>query len=367
MHTSAPETSPQKRTALVKRLLHWYDLNRRRLPWRALPGEAPDPYRVWLSEIMLQQTTVAAVGPYFHAFLKRWPTMKALAAAPVEEVMSAWAGLGYYSRARNLHACAQAVASRHDGRLPPDEAALRDLPGIGPYTAAAIAAIAFDKRAAPVDGNIERVLARLFAVTTPLPGAKAELKAVAESLAPEKRAGDFAQAMMDLGAAICTPKSPACANCPWAEDCVARAMGIAASLPARDAKPDRPLRRGAAFVLISQKDEILLRRRPPKGLLGGMHEPPMSPWEQRFPPEPLAHAPVKAKYRKLPGLVRHGFTHFELELQVYRADGIGPAQMNGAGEWAPIAELARFALPSVMRKVIDHALGDRRAGPLFDR
>src|SRR5262245_58171990 len=314
---------------------------------------------------MLQQTTVAAVGPYFHNFLKRWPTMKALAEAPVDEVMSAWAGLGYYSRARNLHACAKAVAADHNGNLPADEEALRKLPGIGPYTAAAVAAIAFDKRAAPVDGNIERVLARLFAVKDPLPGVKPKLRAIAESLAPAKRAGDFAQAMMDLGATICTPKSPACGNCPWAEDCAARAQGIAAHLPARDAKAARPLRRGAAFVIVSDNDEVLLRRRPPKGLLGGMHEPPMSPWEKDFPDAPFDHAPVKAKFRKLPGLVHHGFTHFELELQVFRADDV--ARVNDAGEWAPIDDLARFALPSVMRKVVDHALADLNAGPLFQR
>ena len=364
-HHSARELTPQKRTALVARLLDWYDCHRRRLPWRALPGETADPYRVWLSEIMLQQTTVAAVGPYFHKFLKKWPTMKALAAAPVDEVMSAWAGLGYYSRARNLHACAQRVAEKYGGKLPDTEETLRTLPGIGPYTAAAIAAIAFDRRAAPVDGNIERVLARLFAIKTPLPASKPELRAIAETLAPAKRAGDFAQAMMDLGATICTPKSPACKECPWSDDCLARAMDIAPSLPAREAKPDRPLRRGAAFVLLSSADEILLRRRPPKGLLGGMHEPPMSPWEKDFPADPLTHAPLKAKYRKLPGVVRHVFTHFELELHVFRAKEIDKAKVNGAGEWAPIDDLARFALPSVMRKVVDHALADRNAGPLF--
>lgn len=357
---------PQKRAALVRALLAWYDRHRRRLPWRALPGEKPDPYRVWLSEIMLQQTTVAVVGPYFLSFLRRWPTMGALAAAPVEDVMSAWAGLGYYSRARNLHACAKAVAAHHAGQLPASESELLTLPGIGPYTAAAVAAIAFDKRAAPVDGNIERVLARLCAVTGPLPAAKPQLRAIAEALAPARRAGDFAQAMMDLGAAICTPKAPACSNCPWSDDCLGRAMGLAASLPAREPKPDRPLKRGVAFVVISRNDEVLLRRRPPKGLLGGMHEPPMSPWERNFPSEPLAHAPVEADYRQLPGLVRHGFTHFELELAVYRAQNVA-RKARGAGEWAPIADLARFALPSVMRKVIDHALADRNLGPLFHR
>lgn len=314
---------------------------------------------------MLQQTTAAAVGPYFHKFLKKWPTMKALASAPVEEVMSAWAGLGYYSRARNLHACATQVAERHGGRLPDTEDGLRSLPGIGPYTAAAIAAIAFDRKAAPVDGNIERVLARFFAVKKPLPASKPELRAIADALAPAKHAGDFAQAMMDLGATICTPKNPDCKNCPWSDDCLAYAMDIAATLPSREPKPDRPLKRGVAFVLISATDEVLLRRRPPKGLLGGMHEPPMSPWEKDFPPDPLASAPLMAKYRKLPGLVRHGFTHFEVELQVFRAEDIDRAKANGAGEWALVTDLARFALPSVMRKVIDHALADRDAGPLF--
>jgi A/G-specific adenine glycosylase len=367
LESTAHGLTPQKRAALVKRLLAWYDAGRRRLPWRALPGETPDPYRVWLSEIMLQQTTVAAVGPYFHSFLRRWPTMRALAAAPVEEVMSAWAGLGYYSRARNLHACARHVVKIHDGRLPTEEAELRTLPGIGPYTAAAIAAIAFDRRAAPVDGNIERVLARLRAVKEPLPSAKATLRAIAESLAPAKRAGDFAQAMMDLGATICTPKTPACRNCPWTDDCAGRAEGIAANLPLREGKADRPLKRGAAFVAISRNDEVLLRRRPPKGLLGGMHEPPMSPWTDRFPQVPLDHAPLQAEFRKLPGLVRHGFTHFELELHVYRAQNVPRRVANGAGEWAPLGDLKRFALPSVMRKVIDHALADRNLGPLFAR
>src|SRR6185436_6970200 len=250
--------SAQSRASRVRRLLAWYDRHRRNLPWRARPGQASDPYRVWLSEIMLQQTTVAAVGPYYVAFLKRWPTVETLAAAPVEEVMSAWAGLGYYSRARNLHACARYVAENLAGKFPETEDALRELPGIGPYTAAAVAAIAFGKRAAPVDGNIERVLARLYAVREPLPGAKPTLRALASSLAPRERAGDFAQAMMDLGSMICTPKSPDCANCPWTDDCAGRALGLASVLPYRDAKAERPLRRGAAFIVISTEDAVLL-------------------------------------------------------------------------------------------------------------
>lgn len=315
---------------------------------------------------MLQQTTVAAVGPYYVAFLKRWPTVEALAAAPVEEVMSAWAGLGYYSRARNLHACARHVAHNLGGKFPDTEESLRALPGVGPYTASAIAAIAFAKRAAPVDGNIERVLARLYAVREPLPGAKPALRALAQELAPKERAGDFAQAMMDLGAMICTPKAPDCANCPWTEDCMGRALGLASVLPYRDAKAVRPLRRGAAFVVISTDDEVLLRRRPPKGLLGGMHEPPMSAWEVDFPANARA-APLKAAFRKLPGLVRHGFTHFELELEVYRVEGVATSAAPPATEWAPLRDLKRFALPTVMKKVIAHATADRDAGPLFKR
>ncbi len=351
----------------MKRLLAWYDEHARRLPWRARPGEIADPYRVWLSEIMLQQTTVVTVAPYYLAFLKRWPTVKALAAAPVEEVMSAWAGLGYYSRARNLHACARDVAERLRGKFPDTEDALQELPGIGPYTAGAIAAIAFGKRAAPVDGNIERVLARLYAVREPLPGAKPQLKALAHDLAPRQRAGDFAQAMMDLGATICTPKAPACQNCPWTDDCAGRALGIAAVLPYRDAKPARPLKRGAAFVVISNAGAVLLRRRPPKGLLGGMHEPPMSAWEDAFPENTAKLVPVKASFRKLPGVVRHGFTPFELELELYRADSIAHKSSPTVTESAPLNELKRFALPTLMKKVIAHALADRDAGPLFRR
>jgi A/G-specific adenine glycosylase len=290
-----------------------------------------------------------------------------LAATPVEEVMSAWAGLGYYSRARNLHACARQVSERFGGKFPETEAALLELPGIGPYTAAAITSIAFGKRAAPVDGNIERVLARLYAVREPLPGAKPQLKALAQDLAPRERAGDFSQAMMDLGATICTPKTPACGNCPWTDDCTGRALGLASVLPYRDAKPARPLKRGAAFVVISSDDAVLLRRRPPKGLLGGMHEPPMSAWEEAFPASATKLAPVKASFRKLPGLVHHGFTHFELELEVYRVEGIAPKAAPAATEWAPLGELKRFALPTVMKKVIAHALADRDAGPLFKR
>ncbi|MGD9502507.1 MAG: A/G-specific adenine glycosylase, partial [Methyloceanibacter sp.] len=246
----------QKRNAgrggrsIAASLLAWYGRERRDLPWRAHPGETPDPYRVWLSEIMLQQTTVKAVLPRYAAFLRQWPDVKAIASAELGQVLAAWAGLGYYARARNLHACARTVAEEHDGKFPHSAAALRKLPGIGDYTAAAIAAIAFGERATPVDGNIERVVARLFAVTAPLPGAKAEIRALAETLTPAKRAGDFAQAMMDLGATICTPRRPSCALCPLRPDCRGFAEGIASALPAREEKRERPTRRAAAFVAV---------------------------------------------------------------------------------------------------------------------
>ena len=343
-------------------LLAWYGRERRDLPWRAAPGAAPDPYRVWLSEIMLQQTTVKAVLPRYGAFLRQWPNVKALASAELGQVLAAWAGLGYYARARNLHACARAVVAQHGGRFPPSAAELRKLPGIGDYTAAAIAAIAFGKRATPVDGNIERVVARLFAVTAPLPAAKAEIRALAETLTPAKRAGDFAQAMMDLGATICTPRRPACALCPLRPDCRGFAQGIAPLLPHREEKRERPTRRAAAFVALRQDGAVLLRQRPLNGLLGGMLEAPSSPWEEARPNGKAlsGYAPLKASWRKLPGTVAHSFTHFHLELTVYRADVGLKAKPKRAAEpcscgFVARRDLSRAALPSVMRKVLDHA------------
>jgi A/G-specific adenine glycosylase len=341
--------------ALVQRLLAWYDRNHRILPWRAKPGELQDPYRVWLSEIMLQQTTVPAVIPYFLKFTQRWPDIKALAAASQEEVMSAWAGLGYYSRARNLHACAQVVTHEHGGRMPSDEEGLRALPGIGPYTSAAIAAIAFGRKAAPVDGNIERVLTRLRCVREPLPTSKPKLKELADDLAPAKRSGDFAQAMMDLGSGICTPKSPTCEVCPWENACEARRLGLAESLPARLAKRVRPQKRAAAFVLFSSKGEVFLRRRPEKGLLASMHETPTSAFGPDFPEDADSVAPVVAGYRKLDTIVRHTFTHFDLELEIHVANVDGAKAKALKGEWAKLTALEDFALPNLFRKVIEAA------------
>ena len=354
-------------------LLAWYDRHRRTLPWRAPRGVSPDPYRVWLSEIMLQQTTVRAVAPYYARFLQRWPSVRALAAAPLDDVLKMWAGLGYYARARNLHACARAVVERHAGEFPQSEAELRALPGIGDYTAAAIAAIAFDLPASPVDGNIERVMARLFAVTEPLPAAKPRLRRLARRLTPPRRAGDFAQAMMDLGATICTPKKPACAFCPWNEACAAHARGEAATLPRRLPKREGQLRRGAAYVARRADDYVLVRRRPAKGLLAGMTEVPTSEWSADFAvADALESAPCfvldkqkkRATWRRLPGVVRHVFTHFPLELVVYAVELPKQTRAPNGMRWVKIAELGGEALPSLMRKVVAHAVEERSNGGL---
>lgn len=337
-------------------LLNWYDRHRRVLPWRALPGETADPYRVWLSEVMLQQTTVVAVAPYFRAFVERWPRVEDLAAAPVDDVMHAWAGLGYYARARNLHACAKVVAEWRGGRFPETEADLRKLPGVGDYTAAAIAAIAYGRKAVVVDGNVERVMARMFAITDPLPGSKSELKRLAATLTPDLRAGDYAQAVMDLGATICTPKSPACGICPWMSACQARALGIAATLPAKVEKAERPTRHGLCFWLVRKDGAVLLRRRPPTGLLGGMMEIPSSEWRdtRQSLDNAIAEAPLSAQWRLLPGMVRHTFTHFHLHLEI--AVGKAGPNAQARGMWCPLDRLGDQALPTLMRKVVRHAL-----------
>ena len=344
----------------ASRLLAWYDRHRRTLSWRAPAGERAQPYLVWLSEIMLQQTTVATVGDYFRRFVERWPTVAALAAAPLDEVLSAWAGLGYYARARNLHACARAVTEHHGGTFPQTESGLLALPGIGPYTAAAIRAIAFDQPASAVDGNVERVIARLFALKTPLPDVKPEIQARAAELVPDRRAGDYAQAMMDLGATVCVPRNPRCVICPLVEACKARQQGIAEELPRRSPKSEKPTRRGLAFVLANRQGAILLRKRPAKGLLGGMDEVPSSPWREGklSLEEALKAAPVPANWKVLEGGVRHTFTHFHLELAVARATATTSrlARLAPGSAWVEIDRLTERALPTVMRKVISHAV-----------
>jgi len=341
-------------------LLAWYDRHRRALPWRAKPGAKADPYRVWLSEIMLQQTTVRAVAPYYARFLDRFPTVHDLAAASLDDVLRAWAGLGYYARARNLHAGAQRIVAAHGGRFPDTEDELRALPGIGAYTAAAIAAIAFDRRATPVDGNIERVIARLFAVDEALPAGKPRIRALAAALTPPRRAGDFAQGLMDLGATICTPKTPACILCPWHASCAARRLDRPELYPRKAPKREGAPRRGAAFVVVRHDGCVLLRTRPESGLLGGMSEVPTTVWRHDFAAaDALSEAPALSsdgvKWRKLPGVVSHTFTHFPLELIVYVATVAADTPAPDETRWVATPSLAGEALPNVMRKVLAHA------------
>jgi A/G-specific adenine glycosylase len=332
---------------IAPQLLEWYDRHARVLPWRIPPGAGPaDPYRIWLSEVMLQQTTVAAVKAYFERFTTLWPTVQDLAAAPDAQVMAEWAGLGYYARARNLLACARAVTA--EGGFPVTREELRALPGIGAYTSAAIAAIAYGAPETVVDGNVERVVARLFAVETPLPAAKPELVALAETLTPAARPGDYAQAMMDLGATICTPRSPACGICPLIYDCDARAQGIAASLPRKAPKPAKPDRTGIAWVA-RLGDAVVFEERPAKGLLGGTLAFPSAHWDGRDLPPPGV-----AEWRDI-GQVRHVFTHFNLSLQVMVGD---LSAVPDRGHLVPLRQIDREALPGLMRKVWDMAQAD---------
>ena len=351
-------------TGTAPALLAWYDREHRSLPWRYSPDQKPDPYRVWLSEIMLQQTTVKAVVPYYQRFLMRWPTVRRLATAKIDDVLAMWAGLGYYSRARNLHACARVVVTSHRGRFPRTEPGLMALPGIGPYTAAAIAAIAFGARTTPVDGNVERVVARLFAVREPLPAAKPMLRQLAATLTPDQRAGDFAQALMDLGATVCTPRRPSCLMCPLTPSCEANTLGIAADLPARSEKGERPVRRGVAFVALREDGHVLLRRRPDAGLLGGMLEVPSTDWIEPAISTDAAMraAPLPSEWWAVPGTVQHTFTHFRLEMTVYRA--LVPVDTSvdlwadpARCRWVHRTDLAAEALPSIVHKLIAHALG----------
>lgn len=333
-------------------LLRWYDSHQRQLPWRAAPGAHPDPYRVWLSEVMLQQTTVAAVRPYFERFTARWPTIEALAAAQDGEVMAAWAGLGYYARARNLIACARQVAAA--GSFPDHEEALLLLPGVGRYTAAAIAAIAFGRRAVAVDANVERVIARLFAVEEPLPKARAELHEHADRLTPDRRAGDFAQAMMDLGSMICTPRAPSCMICPLGDMCAARKAGRPADYPRRQAKPPRPRKQAIAYWLENEGD-VLLVRRPKKGMLGGMLALPTGSWS--IQPEYGEGAPAATQWHE-GGSVDHVFTHFALSVRLLCGNG----DARRAGQiWWPADRLEEAGLPTLFAKLARRGLEWRAA------
>ncbi len=342
-----PKPSPAK-------LLAWYDIHRRVFPWRALPGERPDPYRVWLSEMMLQQTTVATVGPYFTAFLAKWPRVQDLARAEREDILRAWSGLGYYRRAHALHEAAQQVVTEHDGVFPSSEEALLRLPGCGPYTAAAVAAIAFNQSANVVDGNVERVVARLFAFEMPLPKGRPVLRALAATLVPNARGGDYAQARMDLGSTVCTPRLPACETCPWRATCLAHRLGTETTFPRRTTSKT-PRRRlcGFAFVIRDAKGLVLLRLRPPKGLLGGTLGVPTSPWEES--PVTLgtarSHAPTAARWTLMPEPVRHVFSHFDLELQVAVATTAKPLE----GRWVAPEDFPTEALSTLMRKVLARA------------
>ncbi|MBH9537096.1 A/G-specific adenine glycosylase [Novosphingopyxis sp. YJ-S2-01] len=344
----------RKDTALAERLLAHYDRHRRTLPWRALPGEAANPYAVWLSEVMLQQTTVAAVAPRFARFLERWPTLEALAAADEADVMAEWAGLGYYARARNLIACAREVTERHGGVLPGEEAALRKLPGIGDYTAAAIAAIAFGQRAVVVDANVERVVARLFAIDEPLPGAKKAIRAATDSITPDARAGDFAQGLMDLGSSICTVRAPQCLICPLRKDCEAHAAGNPERYPVKAAKKAKPERRGTVYW-IERDGKVALVTRPPKGMLGGMRALPDDGWRAGADGDGVP--PVEAEWRIARGVVRHGFTHFTVILDLALCCD-APADMLEA-DWWPVTELADAGLPTLFAKAA-RAFGEMR-------
>jgi len=352
--THAPITpfAPEETQAIRAAVLAWYDANRRDLPWRALPGVAADPYHVWLSEIMLQQTTVPAVTNYFTKFLERWPTVADLAAAPIDDVMRAWAGLGYYARARNLHRCAQAVVEDHAGAFPADAEVLRTLPGIGDYTAAAIAAIAFGLPAAPVDANIERAVSRLTAITEPVSPAKPQVRKAAAALEARDRPGDWAQALMDLGSAICTAKAPKCLLCPAVQWCRAQAGGEPESLPVKPAKPARPLRTGIVYWLERADGAVLLRKRAARGMLGGLWEFPSAGWDDRNAPaaDPAIEALAPA-WEPQPGSIAHGFTHFEVALEVRTGTARPGADLPEGTLWTARNRLGDFALPTLMKKV----------------
>ncbi len=341
---------------LTALLLVWYDANRRDLPWRTVPGEKPDPYGIWLSEVMLQQTTVATVASYYRDFLTRWPRLENLAAAELDDVLHAWQGLGYYARARNLAACSRALVKDHGGRFPHAKAGLRALPGIGDYTASAIAAIAFGRREAAVDGNVVRVLSRLYALGEPMPGLRKKIVRLAEPLVPSARPGDFAEALMDLGATVCVPRGPRCEPCPWREKCAACGRGKPEAYPVKTKKPKKPTRYGVAFWATAGDGSVLIRKRPEKGLLGGMMEVPSTAW--RADPwtlgEAIGHGPIPAQWTALPGEVRHTFTHFHLRLSLLAGR---VEKTESGGLWCSPGQFDRYALPTVMKKIVRCALG----------
>ena len=341
------------RDAIPDALIAWYDAHARVLPWRSRRGDpAPDPYRVWLSEVMLQQTTVGAVKGYFAEFTRRWPSVQALAAAADEDVMAAWAGLGYYARARNLLACAREVAAR-GGVFPDSEEELRALPGLGAYTAAAVAAIAFGRRAVVVDANVERVVARLFAIAEPLPGARAAIRARADTITPAERSGDFAQAMMDLGATVCTSRAPRCLLCPLTAACTACATGEPERFPVKAPKRQRPVRKGRAFW-IERDERVWLVRRPGRGMLGGMRALPDDGWSARA--DGSGEGPLPGPWESA-GKIGHVFTHFALELSLAVHAGAGPgAHPDGEGEWWPLHRLGEAGLPTLFAKAARLAL-----------
>ncbi len=333
-------------------VLAWYDANRRELPWRAAPGQAAEPYRVWLSEIMLQQTTVPAVKGYFAKFLERWPTVRALAAAPIDDVMHAWAGLGYYARARNLHRCAQQIVATHGGVFPDGLAELRALPGVGDYTAAAIAAIAFGQPAAPVDANIERVVSRLAAITEPVSPAKTLVRKVAAILEPHERTGDWAQALMDLGSSVCSARAPKCLLCPAVQWCQAQAGGAPEALPVKPPKAARPKRTGVVYWLERADGALLVRKRAAKGMLGGLWEFPSAGWDDRSaPPAAPEIERLGVLWERQPGVVTHVFTHFEVELNVLTGQARPGANLPEGARWTARDGLAGLALPTLMKKV----------------
>ena len=336
----------------TKQLLAWYDIHRRKFPWRAEPDKDPNVYYVWISEIMLQQTRTTTAIPYFNRFITRWPTLKALACAPRDEVLHAWSGLGYYARARNLHACAQALVKLHGGSFPSSVKDLRSLPGIGPYTAAAISAIAFNQPAVVIDANVERIMARLFTIPKPTSQAKPQIKKLALKIFPAERPGDFAQGLMDLGAQVCTPKNPVCGDCPWSGGCTANKSGNPEWWPIRNPKPPKKTRFGIVFWVENPSGEILLRKRPDRGMLGGMTEIVSSEWlMQPIPVNQITkHAPIPdLHWAPIGAKVRHTFSHFQLELRVYKAKSI--IQPHGAF-WCPPEKLDSQPLPTLMKKIV---------------